>query len=1133
MRCRELVSVAELTSTERVAFVNAVLALKAAPSKIAAAAAVVATGGGTPNRYDDYVWMHSTVGARAHFGSAFGPWHREFLRQFEFDLRQVSGNSSIVIPYWDWTTGRTPASPNWPFVPDLLGGLGNTTGLVTDGPFSNPATWRMNIRRNVFRDDNLQQVQDTNLQLRRRPAAVDPGFSLPTAANARTGMAQTTPYDAAPFNEAALLSTATTAIIQGWIAASFRKFLEWVLHNGPHTWIGGEDNWTTGNAPVFIAGPMAIPAVAVNDPVFWLHHCNVDRLWSTWQQRHSPGAYAPASGADPGHNLNDEMLHFETPNAGNFNTPLRGRPANLVDSRGTLDIWNKSDLPLITLVTPSVDFGDVPADLTTDWPVKFDVRTCRPVKLRITAVGGANFSIPAGQGDVIADHDHAHDPVRANVFVEFHALGTANVVQPGTVTIGAFIDDTEGYFTGTVGAEFQVGTFNVGLSARPVPAPRAAVAFVLDRSGSMSDSAGPAGTKYDLLRSSLQVVAAVMRNDDAIGLVSYDDQVATLTSPPIRQMGTVSPPGAGRAAVDTAIVSGDLAPRGATAIGLGMIAGAQALQTVQTDTNYPIKAMVVMTDGNQNTGPSVTSPTVTSAIAWFSNSVYALGLGDETNVSAPTLGSIARFQLITGNITSNEQRFVLTKYFLQILAQISDSAVIVDPQGELRPGMEHRIPFDVGDSDVSMDVVALCPMAIALDLSLEAPDGTIIQAGSGPNVALQIDSGDEFYRIRLPAIPANPTGTHAGRWTAILRIRDFRRDGIPVDVRRAEPDRQTLAGIDRQALASVAARGALPYQLFVQSYSNLKMNVEVKQDSFAPGTVLTLLADLLEYRLPVDGRARVMVEVTEPDGREVLLQLDEVAPGRFQGEHATTRKGIYQCRFRASGVTRGGKPFQREDTRTAAVHARLVGGTGDLSGSDPAGGDGDRKQWCTLTECLLREPSIVRFLRRQKVDPREIEACLKRYCAAPGMTHALPYLSRLEDPVSLEAERLREEILALRAELRKDAATSHLNWDELFVAAPEAKPVKREIALPASVREMDGHDHHNRALPFMVLDNTGAMRLIEPGRGGHEGHGGHGGHGEGGHEPGGSTPGHAHGHDHRGHDHAPGGEPHEKPARKK
>lgn len=1115
MKCRELISVAELTTSERAAFVNALLALKAAPSRITLAATAVTNGGGTPNRYDDYVWMHNTAGSAAHFGSAFGPWHREFLRQLEFDLRQVSGNPDIVIPYWDWTIGRAPGDPNWPFTDDLLGPLGDATGAVPSGAFSNPATWRMNIRRRVFRNDGRAQVPDPNVALRRRPAtdAVDPRL-LPTAAIARGGMASTSPYDVAPFNEfptfqatidAAIAAGMTPeqinaqlgALIGGWTAASFRKYLEWWLHNGPHIWVGGDDNWIAGAAPTFIAGPMSIPAVSVNDPVFWLHHCNVDRLWSTWQQRNPPGggvlvaAYAPTTGADAGHNLNNEMTHFQAANAGNFNTSLRSTPAVVNDSRGALGIWYKSDLPLITLVTPSVDFGNVPANLTTDWPVKFDVRTCRPIKFRITGVGGANFSIPIDQGDVVTDHHHVNDPVRANVFLEFRALGTANVVQPGTATISAFIDDTEGYFTGTLGAEYQVGTWTVGLSARPVSAPRAAVTFVLDRSGSMSDSAGPAGTKYDLLRSSLRVVAALMRNNDAIGLVTFDSTLigtpatATLT-PSMPQMGTVSPRGAGRQAVETAIVSGALEPRNGTAIGQGMIDGAALLQTVQTDTNYPTKAMVVMTDGNENVTPFVTNMAVTTAIAWFSNNVYAIGLGDETNVSAGTLGAVARYQLITGNITTSAQQFLLTKYFLQILAQISDSAIVVDPQGELRPGDVHRISFDLSECDVSMDVVAICPMAPLLDLTLEAPDGTVIDVTSGPNVTLQIDAGDEFYRVQLPAIPANVAGTHAGRWTAVLRIRDLCKDGTAELLRRSEEGNQVLAGIDQQTLASVAKRGALPYQIFVQSYSNLMMTVEVRQDGFLPGSELTLLANLQEYRRPVAGRAQVVVEVSEPDGREVQVQLDEVAPGRFKGQHTTSDKGIYQCRFRATGTTRAGRLFQREDTRTAVINARLATG-GDLSTMALGGGndDRDRQRWCALVSCLLHEPSIVQFLEKHEVNHREVAACLKRYCVSARTSKADPHVpaehsTAKEVAMSEETERLRGELAALRAELKKGAAFDSIHWDELLAAAPTPKPVPAPPEPMAAEADHMVAAHHNRALPALVMDDDGTTRLFLP-----------------------------------------------------
>ena len=39
---------------------------------------------------------------RATEAPMFFPWHREFLRRFEHDLRAVSGDPSICLPYWDF-----------------------------------------------------------------------------------------------------------------------------------------------------------------------------------------------------------------------------------------------------------------------------------------------------------------------------------------------------------------------------------------------------------------------------------------------------------------------------------------------------------------------------------------------------------------------------------------------------------------------------------------------------------------------------------------------------------------------------------------------------------------------------------------------------------------------------------------------------------------------------------------------------------------------------------------------------------------------------------------------------------------------------------------------------------------------
>jgi hypothetical protein len=942
MECRK--SVKDLTAGEKTAYVNALLALKTAPSLIPAAATAVTNGGGTPNRYDDYVYMHNVVGTGAHRGSAFGPWHREFLRQLELDLRAVSGNPHLSIPYWDWTVDRTPVSAGWPFTNDFMGGFGTTSPasfLVTSGPFSNPATWRINIRRAGDGDVTLKRSQGVPGPgtLPSRTGTVLPGLGI--------GIWDVLPYNGNPPSDPATRTAQANA--------AFRKYIEWLLHDGIHVWIGGI------NAAQTDGGHMTFPSVAVNDPIFFLHHANVDRLWTIWQQLHPAAGYEPAAGANAGHNLNDVMAQFS--NSAFFNFPLQSHPADHLDWHAD-NVWYRSDLPAITPVSPSVNFGNVPENLTTYRPVQFEVRTCQPVKFRITGVGGTNFAVPATQGTVVVDHSETLDPVTANVYLQFQALGALGTPQAGSATIEAYIDDADGYFAATVGGEFVVGTWSVNLTATPVAKPRAAVVFVLDRSGSMAIGAGPAGTRYDLLKSSLQATADVMADNDAIGLVSYDDLVATLA--PVTQMGA-APGGTGRTAVSNAISSGDLAPRGLTAIGSGMIQGASVLDAERTNpaTPYTRFAMVVMTDGNQNVAPLVGSPPVSAAIASFSDSVYAVGLGDVGGVSASTLGAIASYMLITGDITSAEQRFRLAKYFIQILASVTNTAIVVDPQGDLHVGVEHRIPFDLTEADASVDVIALSPAAFLLDFRLEAPDGTTIVPGSSPNVLFRSAQDDAFYRVGLPAVPGS-TGTHGGRWHAVFSV--SRQGGLQTH------------GLDAGNVAAVLRKtGTLPYSLVVQAYSNIAFEVEVNPAVARPGESLALYARLTEYDVPVHGRARVVVEVTAPGGAVTQVPLTETTPGTFGGSAPTAGRGVYVCRFRARGTSLGGRTFTREETRTAAVFVPPPDGATDGSGLGDAL-DENRRRLCALLECLVREDGLARPLERLGLDRETLLRCLRQYC---------------------------------------------------------------------------------------------------------------------------------------------------------
>src|SRR5215218_3499411 len=66
------------------------------------------------------------------------------------------------------------------------------------------------------------------------------------------------------------------------------------LHNRVHVWVGGD----------------MLPGTSPNDPVFFLNHCNIDRIWESWMVQHGR-TYVPTNsqaGAPTGHRLDDAMV---------------------------------------------------------------------------------------------------------------------------------------------------------------------------------------------------------------------------------------------------------------------------------------------------------------------------------------------------------------------------------------------------------------------------------------------------------------------------------------------------------------------------------------------------------------------------------------------------------------------------------------------------------------------------------------------------------------------------------------------------------------------------------------------------------------------------------------------------------
>lgn len=76
-------------------------------------------------------------------------------------------------------------------------------------------------------------------------------------------------------NAAAVSSALANATFNGF-AASLEG-----IHNSGHVWVGGS---------------MGIVPTAPADPVFWMHHAEIDRIWSQWQAS-NPGQDPPLAGA--------------------------------------------------------------------------------------------------------------------------------------------------------------------------------------------------------------------------------------------------------------------------------------------------------------------------------------------------------------------------------------------------------------------------------------------------------------------------------------------------------------------------------------------------------------------------------------------------------------------------------------------------------------------------------------------------------------------------------------------------------------------------------------------------------------------------------------------------------------------
>ncbi|KAI9292801.1 Di-copper centre-containing protein, partial [Neoconidiobolus thromboides FSU 785] len=205
----------ELTKDQRERFFNAIKVLNSDKGN---------------NKFTGYSTIHNIYFNEIHFNPSFFPWHRAYLRMFEKDLQSI--DSSIILPYWDWSLDSDDPTNSIILSDEYFGKNGDKdTHCVTSGPFAN---FMVNVpkRHCLKRDYNKGD--------------------------------KVTPFYPPESIEAIIASS------KNYI--TFRNVIEYLPHSVIHTNIGG----AVGDLSDFFSP---------NDPLFYMHHAFIDLLWHEWQLR--------------------------------------------------------------------------------------------------------------------------------------------------------------------------------------------------------------------------------------------------------------------------------------------------------------------------------------------------------------------------------------------------------------------------------------------------------------------------------------------------------------------------------------------------------------------------------------------------------------------------------------------------------------------------------------------------------------------------------------------------------------------------------------------------------------------------------------------------------------------------------
>ena len=298
-----------------------------------------------PTSWSYQAAMHATYATPAmadwngcqHGNWFFLPWHRMYLYFFERIVRAAvtaaGGPADFALPYWNYnlpSPGNT-IPPAWraPTLPDST---------------PNPLYLAPPLRASSYMAG----------------AAFDPSVTSPAVALADTVFATTTGAN----------SFGSGKVGPVHFASSYGD-LEQTPHNVMHVVIGG----STGATPCS-QGLMTDPNCSAQDPIFFLHHANIDRLWNTWIDS-GGGRVDP-----PDASWNDASFSFFDEHGASVSMT----PADVLDTATQLSyIYDDQPSPLMKRLRAAKTVAPGPAPEPSK-PAELVAATERPLTLRGTPV---------------------------------------------------------------------------------------------------------------------------------------------------------------------------------------------------------------------------------------------------------------------------------------------------------------------------------------------------------------------------------------------------------------------------------------------------------------------------------------------------------------------------------------------------------------------------------------------------------------------------------------------------------------------------------------------------------------------------------------------------------------------------